>query len=360
MKNIVFYGPYRQTDGWGEASYRYLECLTYTNHNIKAIFTQLGKNVEDKYIHENIIKAEENTITDPDIVIFYSLPQLLNTEGLKDWTAKKILFFHFETQTLTPDIVEKISNFDLIIVSTIVEKYILYSYNIEKVVAIPCPINFKEYNVKYNIPEGEYKFYTIGEFVERKNIISLIHSFISTFSSNDNVSLTIKSNISKSQFADILLNISSIARKAKNIQNYPRIEYIDKRLSREEMIRLHYEHDCFVSISHGESICLPLLDALAIGNRAIVTSQTGMDDHVGDSNISLVKGSIAPCYVKNPPLTNIYSCNDFWINPDLHDFMIKMRINANAAREKQIGKMMTEQHSKKRISKQLSEVLDEL
>lgn len=359
MKNILFYGPYRQNDGWGEASYRYLECLVNTDHNIQAIFTKLGQNEHPKDIDKKIIEAEQRQI-EPDIIIYYVLPQLLDISKIDNKKAKHVLFFHFETQTLTTDIIEKISKFDLVLVSTIVEKYILYSYNIDSVVCVPCPINTKQYKNLEQRDTRTYKFYTVGEFVERKNIISLIHAFISTFSDTDDVSLTIKSNIKLEQFSNILYNITSIARKAHNLQNCPTINYIESRLSNQEMMQFHYDHDCFVSISHGESICLPLIDALIIGNKAIVTGQTGMDDHVGDTNVNIVDGFSSPCYVKSPPLANIYSCNDFWITPNTQEFMTKMRNCMNLSKDKTPSQMTKEKHSKKKITKQLFEIFNDL
>ena len=50
---------------------------------------------------------------------------------------------------------------------------------------------------------------------------------------------------------------------------------ITNRMSEEDIIRLHLSCDCFVTTSHGEAICLPLLDAARVNNFIIAPDFAG-------------------------------------------------------------------------------------
>jgi hypothetical protein len=67
MKNVLFIGPYRQADGWGDASRSYIKAIASTNNNLTIHPNYFTNNIID--ISEEISQYEQKFFDNYDIVI---------------------------------------------------------------------------------------------------------------------------------------------------------------------------------------------------------------------------------------------------------------------------------------------------
>lgn len=352
--NILFKGPYKQLDGWGEASKRYLKALCKTDHNICSEFIQLGRNVDNNFSDEEILLVENKDIGKIDTVIHYSLPNFINPIEY----CKNICFFHYETDIPSLATHEILKKMDMVLVSTRHEMDGLLHIN-QNSKEIRVPVKYGEYSeIKKVNDRDPYIFYFIGEINTRKNLHGLLRAYIAAFTAEDNVKLVIKGNYDEKDFHPFMIHTAQSCRKIGTPNSLPRVEYIGERLSRKQLLNLHANCDCFISLSFGESVCLPLLDALMVGNKAIITAETGMDNFIAHPDIFRVDSFKTPCFCPRPPLQNIYTCDESWREPNISQAMYYMKFLSQKEKVKKIHQITIDNHSEKTIVKKLNEIIN--
>jgi glycosyltransferase involved in cell wall biosynthesis len=335
--NVLFLGPYRQNDGWGLAAQNSIRAIAiqYPNLTIRPIFLASGSN---ENISEDLL-AYENAVYDKyDIVIQKTLPHCLSYDGR---FAKNIGSFFLETNNISnSSCVANINRMDEIWVASNQEKKCLTKSGVVKnIKVISQPLdteNIKKYldhKITFNnILDKTFKFYFIGEYVERKNITDLIKAFHLAFDINQPVSLVIKTSISNMSSYEshkvIEAEFEQIKKKLGISSRYKKEIIITERLSDIDIIGLHNACDCLVAPSFGEAFCMPAAEALCLGKTPIVTDNTGMVDFINNNNGFVVKSHKTPVIVDNRPLTtdfDIYNANEYWYQIDMYDLIAKMR-----------------------------------
>ncbi|MGQ9819847.1 MAG: glycosyltransferase [Candidatus Kapaibacteriales bacterium] len=125
------------------------------------------------------------------------------------------------------------------------------------------------------------KFLYVGGTIYRKGIDILLQSYVSNFTSKDDVTLVIKDMGTESFYFGQTAQdrISSI----QNTEGTPEIIYIKDQLTEKEMASLYRACDVFVSPYRGEGFSLPTLEAMASGLPVIVTEGGATEDFVLDS-----------------------------------------------------------------------------
>lgn len=123
----------------------------------------------------------------------------------------------------------------------------------------------KEY--KTNKP---YIFYTICKIDDpRKNIKNLIKCYLNTFTNKDNVMLYIK-GYENNKIPDFFYNPKTSPKIKIDTYNIP-----DK-----DIIEIHKNCDCYISMAHSEGVGLGMLEASTIGNPVITTSYGGQMEYL--------------------------------------------------------------------------------
>ena len=138
-------------------------------------------------------------------------------------------------------------------------------------------LNFNEY----------YKFYCIGQMIERKGIIETIDAFCNAFTSTDKVVLfvkTFKLNYSKEEQQKCLLEIVKITDK----HNHAPIIYIKDNLNYDEIKSLHDIGDCYFHLTKTEGFCLGAFDAFNNNKKVIITGYGGHIEYLGKDYDGLV------------------------------------------------------------------------
>lgn len=111
----------------------------------------------------------------------------------------------------------------------------------------------------------------------RKNPLGVMQSFQSAFPDlGERVGLIIKSSGVTSRHLAIKSEIEETARRDH------RIKVIDTMFSREEMLSLICQSDCFVSLHRSEGFGLGMAEAMALGKPVVGTDYSGNTDFLSD------------------------------------------------------------------------------
>lgn len=337
MKNILFVGPYRQADGWGEASRSYIKAIGTTNNNLTIHPNYFTNNLTD--IPEDISKYEHTIYDNYDVVIQKALPGCFFYNGSY---KKNIAITELETSDWSrSSCIRNLNEMDEVWVPSSFEKQTLIKsgvYKTIKVVSQPLNTEFitQLHDTKLPLPKSisnNFKFYFIGEYIERKNIEDLIIAFNLAFDYDDPVTLIIKTNVQGNNNPNQLRqqieqNIINIKQKMSTGNKFKKEIIITERLSDEQMIGLHNACDCFVNAAYGEAFCRPAAEALVLGKVPIVNKNTGMKDFITNENGYLVNSHKTPVILDNRPLSkefDFYNAYQYWYKIDIYDLIEKLK-----------------------------------
>lgn len=369
--NGLFIGPYRQNDGWGMAA---KDC-------IKAISTQMP-NLTTRPIYfiaqnsdpgNEIVEYENSLYKSYDIVFQNTLPHCIT---INKKIKKNVGLFFLETNNISKSIcVKTLNQLDEILVSSKQEEKSLRESNVTtkiKVISQPLNIDFiekhKNHTFNFGTKNSSFRFYTICEYIERKNIKDLLIAFHLAFKNTDNVSLVIKTNKpgmnSRDAKQEIEKDINEIKKKLNIKQFYKRDILITDRLSDEDMIGLHNSCDCFVMPSYGEAFCRPAAEALVLGKTPIVTDNTGMTDFINKDNGFIISSKKSPVILDARTLSNdfdTYNANEYWYQPNIYSLIQCMKQvydlykknNSSYKAKQEKGKQCKDQFSYDTIGKKI-------
>lgn len=346
--NILFVGPYRQGDGWGLATRSYIKAVgtKYKNITTRPIYLAGSDNT----FNDTEILGYENSFYDNyDVVIQKTLPHcLFSNKSYK----KNIGLFVLETNNLiNSDCIYNINRMDEIWVPSSFEAQTLNKSGVTrpiKVISQPLDIEFieqhRDYKLELNpVINNMFKFYFIGEYVYRKNILDLVTAFNLAFDYTEPVCLIIKTSqggMSEQQASSYIENdINNLKRKLGNSKKYKKEILITNKISYKDIIGLHNACDCFVAPSYGEAFCRPAAEALVLGKTPIVNKNTGMKDYINDDNGFLVKSHKTPVILEQRTLStdfDIYNADEYWYKIDIYDLIEKMKLVYNLHKQNDI------------------------
>lgn len=193
-------------------------------------------------------------------------------------------------------------------------------------------------------------FYFIGEGTRRKNLPGLLRAYFAAFSARDNVALVIKTNIpgmtpeqGAKHVGEMVADMKKVMRLRADPRLYPPVVVLTRYLSEEMLDRLHATGHCFVMPSHGESWCIPAVDAMGFGNPIIASNWGAFPDmtHVCANSLFssmtqefdqtpidcgiLTPGHLVPCFAPDSGLGDLYTGDERWFDPDLGTLADQMR-----------------------------------
>jgi len=373
MKNILFVGPYYQNDGWGNAAAEYVRALRETGHNItvKPVYMTETNINEDS---AEFLDLEENRFDNYDVIIQNCLPSMLRYYG----GVKNVCLAYFETTIKATPWVEQLNLMDEVWVTSHFEKGQLSDSGVTtdvKVIPIPCDTSKYNNNDKCKLLDAhkdEFKFYFIGEFIERKNAEQLILAFHREFSPSEQVRIVLKTNLTGFKSDVVMDKVMNVVNKIRKYSGIYPVENMYKSevvlpsfLTDEEMTALHNECDCFVMPSSGEAFCIPAFNAMASGSHVIYNENSGVLDYMSGVHGGLpVKSHEAPCSAKDKPMKFLYTSRDTWYQIDTIDMQRQMRhafVNRSKKmkekRKELIAKEVLPYYTYKKIAETIKEVL---
>ncbi len=212
----------------------------------------------------------------------------------------------------------------------------------------------------------EFMFYSIFQWLERKNPLGLLVAYLTEFEPGENVSLALKTFLQSHNSPQEVAQIRSQIKEVKNklhMSSFPRVLLISQLLSAQEIAGLHAIGDCFVLPHRCEGFGIPIAEATLAGNPTISTNYGGAVDFITHEETGyLTNYTISPVY--GMPW-HIYSGKMNWADPDLSDVKKWMRYvfeNRDEAKKVALtGKTMLEDNlSWESVGNRMKERLDKI
>ncbi len=163
----------------------------------------------------------------------------------------------------------------------------------------------------------EFLFYTIGMWTDRKALWNVFECFLGTFDSGDAVRLVVKTTPDDFTRPHWLRGFHSVeertARIVSRYRNPARITVITRELSDSDIVQLHCQGDCYLSLSRSEGWGLGAFDAAAAGRPVIMPEFGGHLDYLPSDLAFLVP--CEPLSVRASPAAPSYTEDQTWAEP---------------------------------------------
>jgi len=186
-----------------------------------------------------------------------------------------------------------------------------------------------------------YMFYSIFQWIERKNPKALLKAYWEEFQGEDNVSLLLKVyrfGFDKSEREQIRKDINDWKEEFGH-KHFPKIFLFFDLVDKSDMFRIHYTGDCFVSAHRGEGWGIPQAEAAVIGNPIISTGLGGVHEWFEDEKSAFLT-KWKRTKVKNMDFAPWYEKNQHWAEVDHADLKKRMRfVFDNPEEAKKVGNM---------------------
>jgi hypothetical protein len=349
LKGIKYVGPVFDSSGYGKASRDYVLALVKRNFPITIRPISFEKSLPNLGEDGDILKSLINKNIDYNVVVLHSTPEFW--EQNKESDKINIGYTVWETSKLHPDWPKYInSNVKACMVPCDWNAEVFKSSGVTvPVYKVPHTLNFDkldtpdEFSVA-GIKEDAYKFYSIFQFTERKNPMSLVKAYWSAFQNNENVALIMKTY--RSDFSDKERDaIRNTLKRLKEViifDNYPPIYLITSMLSDDEVTGLHKYGDCLVSLDRGEGFALVPFMAGAMGNSVMVTGYGGVNVYLNKDNSYLIDYNLTPVF--GMPYSPWYRGEQWWAEVDVfHASKLFRHIYNNQSEAKEKGNKLQEE-----------------
>lgn len=350
---ILYTAAIYDSSGYAEAARNYIAALlTQPGIEISCRPVSFEDWRTDLGYHTDIIKPTLNKSIQPDIQIIHLTPENFPRCILPG--IKNIGYTVWETTRLPSAWVGYINKLDEVWVPCDWNKDVFRASGVTiPIKKIPHTIDLQEINRAKDIelepiPKTGYRFYSIFQWSARKNPEGLIKAYLSEFAHDEPVTLVLKTYIGKNNNEDRTHTIDAINSIKRDLQLHneptPRIKLIHGGLSRDEMISLHRQCDCFVLPHRAEGWGVPHFEAMAVGNPVITTGFSGNLEFMNGKTSYLVDFSMTPVSGMGKPT---YNGKAEWAEPNLSNLRYLMRdVFSNQAHAKEKGLLGREYVSK--------------
>jgi len=177
-----------------------------------------------------------------------------------------------------------------------------------------------------------YKFYSIFEWIDRKNPEALLNAYWEEFEGQDDVCLIVKTyfkNFTLNNKRHIRTQIEKMKRKSK-VKQFPKVLIYLDLMDRKHILRLHETGDCYVTPHRGEGWGLPTVEAMLADKPVITTGYGGVGEYIQDS----IPFQMVPLRGMAHS-SRWYTREQNWAEPDIDALKAKMRTAYNG---KLVGK----------------------
>lgn len=174
---------------------------------------------------------------------------------------------------------------------------------------------------------GDYKFYSIFEWTERKNPLALLEAYWREFENVKGVSLTLKTyQVGFSAEKREIINQQIRKLKARlNLASYAPIYMYRQLMDRYQVYRFHRTFDCFVSAHRGEGWGIPQMEALLMEKPIVSTNLGGIHEYLKHKQDAyLVNYKMTPVDNGNYN-AQWYTPDQKWASIDIDDLRAGMR-----------------------------------
>jgi len=336
MINLKWVGPIFDSSGYASSSRSYISGLINSN---KLNLTLEATTFEDKKIkYKEFSKLADSYVDknlDTKIQIIHSTPEIF--PRFIDKNKYNIGYTTWETDKLPKDWIYLCNQVDeLFVPSTWNKEVFINSGVVKPITVIPHIINTnmnnKISNVSLGTDEGCYVFYSIFQYIERKNPLGLLLAYLTEFTKEDNVCLVLKTYRLNTSVVEQNIIKQDILKTKESLKltNYPTIRFFGDLITNEQIRGLHNKCDCFVMIPRAEGFSITHAEAMSFGKPTIGVSYSGNTDFMNNDNSYLVSYQLTPVYNM---LFGEYNGSMTWAEPNINELKQIMRYVYNNREE---------------------------
>lgn len=340
---VLYIGHYKESGGWGNVATA--QILALDGAGVDVVCRNVTLTNDKPNVDPRILELEQKSSKDCDVCIQHVLPHhLVGSDKFK----RNIAFLETESMSLQNVFwIENLKMVDEIWVPNEDSRCNLTDdgFDHRKVHTVHHPCDISRYQKKYNpinIPEtvGKFKFYTIADITDRKNLTSILTCFHSEFDRSEPVTMVMKlrrTGLTPDQVQQVaqekINNVKASLRMYPDIKNYHTEVVITDDITDDEICALHQYCDCYVGTSHGEAWSVPTFDAMAFGNFPIASNVGGPPEYIRNMNINrpfdqygyLVDGIETVCKCSDPAFPQIFTGREMWFQADESETKYAMR-----------------------------------
>lgn len=338
MTKVLWTGAVKDLSGYGVASREYVMALDAVGVDV-AVEARSFEDWKSPVLVDEILCDRMRLLMSKDTKAQLQVIHL-TPDNLADYEKNnktKIAYFAWETSRIPPQWVQALNRIP-------VEIWVPCKYMVDvcrksgitvPVVdiphAIPLPPDNKRPVVKIKLPQDRYKFYSIFQWSSRKNPIGLIAAYYQEFSVHDQVCLVLKTyrnNADATEKEEIRKEISALKNKIRG-QKAPPIVLIDDLVGVNGIFAIHYNCDCYVTMTRSEGFGIPVYVSASMGKPVIVPRYSAFLDHFNDDNAFMidVPGEVPVKGMKH--ISDMYSEDMLWGDPSIASCRKMMRAAYN-------------------------------
>lgn len=328
MIGVKYVSAAKNPSGYGEAARQYIAALFTAGVNVTCETISQMSEEADYGINGAIEKQLRNRDIDYTVAIIHLTPDLIPKYQEKG--IYTIAHVFWETDRLPKEWINPLN--------TIQEIWTASEQMVDMIkksgITTPCytfpqPIDVtKAYEtiIPYQLsaPKG-FIFYSIFQWIDRKNPRTLLRAYWQEFSGNDDVNLLLKTYriIYNEQELEIIKNDITKWKQELGLKHYPRLLLCHKLMSEKEIWRLHQTGDVFVNPSSGEGWNRPMQEAMVLGKPCISGDNGGMTDVIPKGYYFQVKSHETQATTQS--WIPWYTQDMKWKDLDEDDLRIQMR-----------------------------------
>lgn len=315
---VLWVGNYQEASGWSQAGRDYILSLDAAGVNV--VPRPLLITNSQGEVPERIKQLEQQSSQGCECVIQHTVPHLydFNSRFKKNIGLYVTETSHFKRTTWA----SRINLMDEAWVCNYQQVQASKDSGVKiPIKVIPHATSIDRFQTKYETNEylkrqlrGNFTFYTIGEFSNRKNLTAILRAFHIEFHRNEPVSLVIKAHKSgmspQQAYGAIANHCTAIKKGVKayiNPESYKTEIIITDRLTDKQILQLHATCDCFVQVSYGEGWSIPAFDAMAMGKTPIVSDSSGYKAYMTNSCGWMVPTHESPCFGIDDTFADMYT-----------------------------------------------------
>lgn len=319
---IKYIGNFNDGTGWAKAATYKAIALDYAGYDVYC--EELKYNNVSVILEGKIAELLDKKSDAYDVVIHHVLP----TEYKYHPGAKNIAAFELDSLSLSNILwIKKLSMMDEIFVPSKASKDALINSGLKVPISIfPHLFNYDKIfnlNKTVEIPDlnNSFNFVFVGEFSKQKNLEGLLRAFHTEFNYIEPVNLYIKTEKELNVVEDFCNAVKQRLQKNGKYKKETIVSsYMPDQVLWSTMLQCH----CFVMPSYGDAWCYPAMEASAMGLPVIYTMGTGIQEYT-PSEETAINAFTCPCYGVTDTVEGLYTCNDFWLEPNILHLQYRMR-----------------------------------
>jgi len=288
MLHVKYVSAWGDPSGYGAAARSFINALYIAGVNITLeTIAQMPESTQQG-VTERICRALQNRSIPYTTVIIHLTPDAYPIYREKNKYNIGHLFW--ETDRLPKEWITPCNQMDEIWTASEQQAEMIRKSGVTiPIYAFPQPIDaikgFETVAPYRTNPLAGFIFYSIFQWILRKNPKVLLSAYWKEFTGKEDVALLLKTyriTYVEQEF-DLIKDDIRAWKKELKLDHYPKIFLSPSLLTDAEMLRLHVTGDCYVNSSSGEGWSRPMQEAMLLGRPVVSGNNGGITDYLSET-----------------------------------------------------------------------------